>query len=346
MNTHSDENGYIAVYPQSTQLGTYNLDLGFGKGVWDLNSWNDLSCGSSPSPDGPTCIPGGGVIEAINALLPEECQDAHQCNICNCLPDDVGFIDFLLDELESKYCIDRSRVYSTGLSNGAMMTQRLGCELNHRLAAIAPQIGQAALGFNCDPKYDVSIPILNIWGTNDTITPGETIVSSFGSYRTPVSHVMYRYGEHNQCNVNGGYVNVSTVSDGIDGWQCIGYDGCNFDGNETGNSTVDVVSCAWDAGHAYPIVNGENIANNVIWNFFQKYSKNPDQISISIPRIQTKSRNIPRTQSAWDWNILYLVGGACAILLFVFCCSVFAYFVHCRRKQSGYQGVNPEATSV
>merc|ERR1712113_101257 len=178
------------------------------------------------------------------------------------------------------------------------------------------------------------MPILNVWGTNDTIVPGESIVNSMGAFYTPVSHVLHRYGVHNHCNVKGEYVNVSTVSDGIDGWQCIGYDGCDIDGNGTGNSTVDVMSCSWDAGHTAPIANGENFGLNVIWNFFQKYSKNPDQISISIPRIQTKSRNIPRTQSAWDWNILYLVGGACAILLFVFCCSVFAYFVHCRRKQS------------
>jgi len=149
------------------------------------------------------------------------------------------------------------------------------------LTAIAPQIGQVRLGFNCDPKYDVPIPILNVWATNDTVIPGESIVSALGAYWTPVSHVMHRFGVHNHCNVKGEYVNVSTVSDGLNGWQCIGYDGCDIDGNGNADSTVDVMSCSWDAGHVGPIVNGENIANSVIWNFFRKYSKNPDQISNS-----------------------------------------------------------------
>merc|ERR1711902_439593 len=119
------------------------------------------------------------------------------CNVVNCRIDDVRFIETLLDELEATYCIDRSRIYVTGYSNGGTMTQRLGCELNHRLAAIAPQHGQLALGFNCEPKYDDPMPIINIWGTNDTIVPGEEILSSGGFYFTPVSHVQYKYGNHN-----------------------------------------------------------------------------------------------------------------------------------------------------
>merc|ERR1712207_52897 len=92
-------------------------------------------------------------------------RDIFGCNVWNCRADDIGFIDTLLDELEATYCIDRSRIYVTGFSNGGMMAQRLGCEMNHRLAAIAPQHGQLALGFNCDPKHDEPMPILNIWGT-------------------------------------------------------------------------------------------------------------------------------------------------------------------------------------
>merc|ERR1711978_247618 len=117
--------------------------------------------------------------------------------------------------------------------------------------------------------------------------------------------------------MGGEYVNVSTVSDGLNGWQCIGYDGCDIDGNGNADSTVDVMSCSCDGGHVYPIVNGENIANSVIWNFFQKYSKNPDQISNS----NKKNRS-------------------------VICCIAFAYCMCCRPKQRGYQGVNPDAPVV
>jgi polyhydroxybutyrate depolymerase len=54
--------------------------------------------------------------------------------------DDVGFIDALLDELIAKYPVDTRRIYVTGMSNGGMMAHRLGIELAHRIAAIAPVV--------------------------------------------------------------------------------------------------------------------------------------------------------------------------------------------------------------
>ena len=43
--------------------------------------------------------------------------------------DDVGFINALIEELEANYAIDPRRIYVTGMSNGAMMSYRLACEL-------------------------------------------------------------------------------------------------------------------------------------------------------------------------------------------------------------------------
>merc|ERR1712048_935361 len=186
-------------------------------GAMDLTHWNDLSFSGSPSSDGPTCAQ--PAESTFLDLVPSECRDIFGCNIASCVVDDIGFIDALLDELEATYCIDRSRIYVTGYSNGGMMTQRLGCELNHRLAAIAPQHGQSRLGYNCEPEYDVPMPIINIWGTNDEIVPGESILSSYGAYHTPVSHVQYKYGKHNECNVDEQLPTpIATASDGILEW--------------------------------------------------------------------------------------------------------------------------------
>merc|ERR1712048_646393 len=104
-----------------------------------------------------------------------------------------------------------------------------GCELNNRLAAIAPQHGQLALGYNCAPKYDDPMPIINIWGTNDKAVPGEGVMATETHvYFTPVSHVQYKYGKHNKCNVDEQLpVAITTASDGILEWQCIGYNGCD-----------------------------------------------------------------------------------------------------------------------
>jgi polyhydroxybutyrate depolymerase len=55
--------------------------------------------------------------------------------------DDVGFAANLLDDLAARVSYDRSRVYATGFSNGAMMVYRLAAELSDRIAAIAPVSG-------------------------------------------------------------------------------------------------------------------------------------------------------------------------------------------------------------
>jgi len=55
--------------------------------------------------------------------------------------DDVGFVRQLLDHLGRRIAVDPTRVYATGLSNGAMMAYRLAVEAPDRIAAIAPVAG-------------------------------------------------------------------------------------------------------------------------------------------------------------------------------------------------------------
>lgn len=85
--------------------------------------------------------------------------------------DDVGFLSALVDELTARYPVDRARVFATGMSNGAMMSHRLGCELSEKIAAIAPVAGPmpAALAPGCRPARPVSV--LQISGTADPIVP-------------------------------------------------------------------------------------------------------------------------------------------------------------------------------
>ena len=69
--------------------------------------------------------------------------------------DDVAFVSALLDELERGYGVDSRRIFVTGMSNGAMMSYRLACELADRIAAIAPVAG--SMGVDCRPSAPVSI---------------------------------------------------------------------------------------------------------------------------------------------------------------------------------------------
>ncbi|MFA6929275.1 MAG: carboxylesterase family protein [Lentisphaeria bacterium] len=56
-------------------------------------------------------------------------------------PDDVAFLNAMLDELATRYAMDPRCVFVTGFSNGASMCFRFGAEASNRLAAIAPVAG-------------------------------------------------------------------------------------------------------------------------------------------------------------------------------------------------------------
>jgi polyhydroxybutyrate depolymerase len=96
--------------------------------------------------------------------------------------DDIGFLHMLIDELESDYAIDRKRVYVTGISNGGMMSYRVGCELSDKVAAIAPVEG--ALNVDCKPAAPVSVIVFH--GTADHLVPfdGGSTPYQLGSHRS------------------------------------------------------------------------------------------------------------------------------------------------------------------
>jgi poly(3-hydroxybutyrate) depolymerase len=56
-------------------------------------------------------------------------------------PDDVGFLQNLIEVLISQYNINSNQIYVTGFSSGAQMTERVGNELSNIVAAIAPVAG-------------------------------------------------------------------------------------------------------------------------------------------------------------------------------------------------------------
>jgi len=85
--------------------------------------------------------------------------------------DDVGFIKALLDDVGKDYKVDAKRVYSTGISNGALISYFLGVNLSNRIAAIAPVVGgmPETLVEKFKPEKPVSVIILQ--GTADPLMP-------------------------------------------------------------------------------------------------------------------------------------------------------------------------------
>jgi polyhydroxybutyrate depolymerase len=85
--------------------------------------------------------------------------------------DDVGFIRLLIERLTQQLNLDSTRVYVTGMSNGAMMCYRLGCDLSDRLAAIAPVCGAVAVDLPDSCPQGRPISVLAINGTEDPFVP-------------------------------------------------------------------------------------------------------------------------------------------------------------------------------
>ena len=127
----ADQETFIVVYPEGTRPDM-DMPANFRK---NPQSWND----------------GSGRF------------DAEERNA-----DDVAFIDGLIEEIGKQYPIDPSRIYITGFSNGASMAFRLGAELSHRVAAIAPVSGTCWIDA---PKPKQPLSICYITGAADSLNP-------------------------------------------------------------------------------------------------------------------------------------------------------------------------------
>ena len=82
---------------------------------------------------------------------------------------DVQFIGDLLDKLEREMCVDRARVYSTGMSNGGQMSSLLACRIPNRITAVAPVAG-VEFSDTCRGR---PVPVIAFHGTADPIVTYE-----------------------------------------------------------------------------------------------------------------------------------------------------------------------------
>jgi polyhydroxybutyrate depolymerase len=84
--------------------------------------------------------------------------------------DDVAFVAALIDSVSARYPVDPARIYVTGMSNGAMMSHRLGSALSHRVAAIAPVVGAV---FGDEPRPAAPVSAIMINGLLDASVPAD-----------------------------------------------------------------------------------------------------------------------------------------------------------------------------
>ena len=82
--------------------------------------------------------------------------------------DDVQFVGDLIDRVSEQACIDESRVYATGFSNGGYFSAYLACKLADRIAATF-SVGGISHPEGCQPARPVAMAAVH--GTDDEVVP-------------------------------------------------------------------------------------------------------------------------------------------------------------------------------
>lgn len=177
---------------------------------------------------------------------------------------DTQWISSVIDELETKVCVDSDRVFATGLSNGAFMAQRLACELSDRIAAIAPVAGVVGIT-TCNPTRPV--PVFEVHGTSDNVVP-----YNGGGFNgnEPVATTINRWATHNGCTAA-----PATTFDHGDA-TCVTRGGCT-DGADVTLCTIDGGGHQWPGGESIGIFNGKKSddldSTTAMWTFFAAHTR-------------------------------------------------------------------------
>jgi polyhydroxybutyrate depolymerase len=225
--------------------------------------------------------PDGIELNWNDGRMDEEANDrAHSENI-----DDVGFISSLIDTMIKDYNINPKQVYVTGISNGAIMSYRLACELSHKITAIAPVDGNIPVMLypECLPSLPVSVLAIN--NTDDPLVPfgggdiyGRIRKVNLGKVLSVDESIRF-WVSRNMCSV-APVVTVEPDRDPDDGTRVTRTQYINDpDGTEVVLYAVKGGGHTWPSGIQYlpAWIIGKTCrdidANEVIWSFFKEHSR-------------------------------------------------------------------------
>ncbi|WP_252270720.1 extracellular catalytic domain type 1 short-chain-length polyhydroxyalkanoate depolymerase [Pseudomonas subflava] len=192
------------------------------------------------------------------------CGRAAELNV-----NDVSFIHAMLADIGSHHPVDRSRVYATGISNGAMMAYRLACELPDDIAAIVPVSGTLAVN-SCPGARN--IPVLHIHGGKDSNVPyqggmGENAIS--GVAHRSVPETLKMIASAHGC---GAGPNEKDLADGseLTSWNCQGKAPLQLRLIPNGEHV-------WPGGDSprnRKLFGGDFSASQAAWDFVKQFKKN------------------------------------------------------------------------
>ncbi|HET8932572.1 MAG TPA: PHB depolymerase family esterase [Polyangiales bacterium] len=173
--------------------------------------------------------------------------------------DDVGLMKALIAYIAGLANVNRAKVYSTGLSNGAAMSNTLGCQAADTFAAIAPVADPLDIGLaTCMPAQPISV--LGFHGYNDDPVPYEGGKGTGPDLGTPfpsIPDTLIAWGKIMGCT---GMPEVETISGRN---KCEIYRHCGGD--------AEVGYCSLEGTHILYQQSVLNVAERA-WKFFDKHA--------------------------------------------------------------------------
>lgn len=176
---------------------------------------------------------------------------------------DLNFIKAIINEMYSKYGIDKNRVYVSGFSMGGMMSYHVANKMGDQIAAIAPVSGGGGVN---SPKR--AMPIMHTHGTTDDVVNYNSTVNTLKGWVNA-----------QKCSSNSQKIKPypSTKSGSAASLEI--WSGCN-DGVEVRLLTIE------GKGHWYSMDEAVSVNTSVeIWNFVKNYSLDGSSITPPTPAI-------------------------------------------------------------
>jgi polyhydroxybutyrate depolymerase len=160
----ADEHGVIAVYPNALRRRWTNLEA-------DAPQQNRGGYGGRHGGMGGGGMGGGGMGGGMGRQRGGQGGGGRGAGRQS--GNDLAFFNAMLDQLDTEYSVDDSRVFATGFSDGGFMDFQLGCNLANRIAAIAPVGAEMAKSQEefCKNWTFRPVALLMINGTEDPVLP-------------------------------------------------------------------------------------------------------------------------------------------------------------------------------
>ena len=190
--------------------------------------------------------------------------------------DDVAFVRTLLDVVARTYGLDTSRVVATGISNGGILTELLGCSLADRLIGIVPVAGlmRRNTSTTCSPARPISV--FGIHGTSDPIADYHGVPGADGFLS--FTETLAFWARLDGCSKTATTTSLADSAHDNTSVTTLSYSSCGS-GSEVVGFVVNGGGHAWPGGE--PVGSAEDMGvtsqqfdtGEVIWSFLDRHRR-------------------------------------------------------------------------